>query len=64
MLYAGYRSVVPLPDPGLSVAVYFFLGYSALGFGVLLYLKLSGRDAWLAEAGEAVENAAKNAPGA
>jgi amino acid transporter len=46
ILYAGYRSVVPL-DPQLRGAVYFFLGYTALGGAVLGYLKLSGRDAWL-----------------
>jgi hypothetical protein len=54
--------VVPLPDPGLAIAIYFFLGYSALGAAVLLYLKLSGRDGWLAEAGEAAENAVHGVP--
>ena len=62
ILYAGYRSVVPLPDPGLAIAIYFFLGYSALGAAVLLYPKLTGRDAWLAEAGAAAESAAKAVP--
>jgi hypothetical protein len=59
MLYAGYRSVVPLPDPGLSIAIYFFVGYTAFGVAVLVYLKITGRDAWLAEAGAVVESAAK-----
>jgi amino acid transporter len=60
MLFVGYKAVVPLPDQGLIVAVYFFLGYSALGAGVLLFLKLSGRDAWLTEA---VRNVSVAEPG-
>jgi amino acid transporter len=56
MLYAGYRSLVPLPDPGLTIAIYFFLGYTTLGAAVLLYLKLSGRDAWLSQIEAAVES--------
>jgi len=55
MLFFGYKAVVPLPDEGLRVAVYFFLGYSALGAAALLFLKLSGRDAWLARAGQRFE---------
>jgi hypothetical protein len=62
MLVVAYKSLFPLPDPRLVVAVYFFLGYTALGGLVLLYLKLSGRDGWLAEAGEAAENALKGTP--
>jgi amino acid transporter len=56
MLVVAYKSLFPLPDERLRFAVYFFLGYSALGGLVLLYLKLTGRDAWLAEAGQAAEN--------
>ncbi|HVY27843.1 MAG TPA: APC family permease [Polyangiaceae bacterium] len=62
MLVVAYKSLFPLPDPRLVVAVYFFFGYTALGGVVLLYLKLTGRDAWLAEAGEAAESALKGAP--
>jgi len=47
--------VVPLPDPGLSISVYFFLAYSALGGAVLVYLKLTGRDAWLRALGAGAE---------
>jgi amino acid transporter len=54
MLFFGYKAVVPLPDPGLLVAVYFFVGYSALGGAVLLFLKLTGRDAWLTQAEQGV----------
>jgi amino acid transporter len=61
MLYAGYRSVVPLPDPGLTVAIYFFLGYTALGAAVLVYLKLSGRDAWLSSVGQGAVEVAPEA---
>ena len=57
MLVVAYKSLFPLPDPRLIFAVYFFLGYSALGGLVLLFLKLSGRDGWLAEAGNAAESA-------
>ena len=59
ILYAGYRSLVPL-DPQLKGAVYFFLGYTALGGAVLGYLKLTGRDAWLTrlELAQSVENSA------
>lgn len=55
MLVVAYKSLFPLPDPRLIVAVYFFLGYTALGGVVLLYLKLSGRDAWLEEAERGVD---------
>jgi hypothetical protein len=57
MLFFGYKSVVPLPDAGLRFAVYFFVGYSALGAGVLGFLKLSGRDAWLERVNEDVRRA-------
>jgi amino acid transporter len=55
MLVVAYKSVFPLPDPRLIAAVYFFLGYTALGGLVLLYLKLSGREAWLDEAERSVD---------
>jgi hypothetical protein len=51
----GYKSLVPLPDEGLRFAVYFFIGYSALGAAVLLFLKWSGRDAWLQRVSDGVE---------
>lgn len=54
MLFFGYKAVVPLPDQGLRVAVYFFLGYSVLGAAVLLFLKLTGRDGWLEQAEQSV----------
>jgi hypothetical protein len=55
MLFLGYKSLVPLPDEGLRFAVYFFIGYSALGAAVLLFLKWSGRDAWLQRVSDGVE---------
>jgi amino acid transporter len=47
MLFFGYKSVVPLPDEGLRYGIYFFVAYTALGAGVLVFLKVTGRDAWL-----------------
>jgi hypothetical protein len=65
MLFIGYKSVVPLPDEGLRFALYFFAGYSALGAAVLVFLKVTGKDAWLTRVGEAADSAdnADNAGG-
>ena len=54
MLYVGYKSVVPLPDPPARYAIFLFLAYSAAGAGILLYLKGRGREDWLAKAGQAM----------
>jgi amino acid transporter len=55
MLYVGYKSVVPLPDPPARYALLLFVVYTALGGALLAYLKLRGRDDWLERAGLAME---------
>jgi len=50
MLYVGYKSVVPLPDPPARYALFVFLGYTALGGAMLAYLKSRGREDWLEQA--------------
>jgi amino acid transporter len=57
VLYVGYKSVVPLPDPPARYALFFFAAYTAAGAGVLAYLKARGREHWLARAGLAMEEA-------
>jgi amino acid transporter len=55
VLYVGYKSVVPLPEPPARYALFVFVAYTALGAGVLLYLKSRGREEWLDKAGLAME---------
>ena len=55
VLYVGYKSIVPLPDPPARYALFLFLAYTALGGGVLVYLKSRGREDWLTKAGLAME---------
>jgi amino acid transporter len=50
MLFVGYKSVVPLPDPPARYALFVFLGYTALGGALLAYLKSRGREDWLEQA--------------
>jgi amino acid transporter len=54
VLFVGYKSIVPLPDPPARYAIFFFLAYTAAGVGVLLYLKSRGREDWLEKAGLAM----------
>jgi amino acid transporter len=55
MLYVGYKSIVPLPDPPARYALFLFLGYTGLGAALLAYLKWRGREEWLDRAGLAME---------
>jgi amino acid transporter len=55
VLYVGYKSVVPLPDPPARYAILFFALYTAIGAAVLVYLKRRGREDWLQKAGLAME---------
>jgi amino acid transporter len=55
MLYVGYKSIVPLPDPPARYALFVFVGYTALGAALLAYLKWRGREEWLDRAGLAME---------
>jgi amino acid transporter len=55
MLYVGYKSIVPLPDPPARYALLLFVVYTALGGALLAYLKWRGRDDWLERAGLAME---------
>jgi len=55
MLYVGYKSVWPLPDPPARYAIFFFVAYTALGGAVLVYFKSRGREDWLDKAGLAIE---------
>src|SRR5260370_17139407 len=50
MLFVGYKSVVPLPDPPARYALFVFLGYTALGGALLAYLKSRGREDCLEQA--------------
>jgi hypothetical protein len=50
MIYVGYKSVVPLPDPPARYAIFVFLGYTALGAALLAFLKSRGREDWLERA--------------
>jgi amino acid transporter len=55
MLFVGYKSVVPLPDPPARYAIFLFVAYTAVGAGMLLYLKSRGREDWLEKAGQAMQ---------
>ncbi len=55
MVYVGYKSVWPLPDPPARYAIFFFVAYTALGGAILAYLKSRGREDWLDKAGQAME---------
>jgi amino acid transporter len=55
MLYVGYSSVVPLPAAPDRYALFLFLAYTALGAGLLAFLKWRGREEWLDRAGLAME---------
>jgi amino acid transporter len=54
VLFVGYKSVVPLPDPPARYALFIFVCYTALGAAVLIYLKRRGREDWLEKAGLAM----------
>ena len=53
--YVGYKSAVPLPPPPEQWAPVILVIYFALGGGVLLWLHLTGRRAWMAQAQSIME---------
>ena len=55
MLYVGYKSIVPLPDPPVRFAPVLFVAYTGLGAALLAYLKWRGREDWLDRARLAME---------
>ena len=55
VLYVGYKSVVPLPDPPARYAILFFALYTAIGAAILVYLNRRGREDWLEKAGQAMQ---------
>jgi hypothetical protein len=55
MLFVAYKSIVPLPDPPARYALVFFVIYTAIGGGLLGYLKARGREDWLDRARLAME---------
>jgi amino acid transporter len=57
VLYVGYKSVVPLPEPPARYAIVLFLAYTAAGAAFLAYLKSRGREDWLGKAGVAMQEA-------
>jgi amino acid transporter len=61
VLFVGYKSIVPLPDPPARYAIFFFLIYTAAGGAILLYLKSRGREDWLEKAGLAMAETERGA---
>jgi amino acid transporter len=59
MLVVAYKSVVPLPEPPARYALVLFLGYTAVGVGVLAYFRLKGNEDWLTKAGQAMQETAE-----
>jgi amino acid transporter len=55
MLFVGYKSIVPLPDPPARYALVLFVVYTGLGGALLAYLKWRGREDWLERARLAME---------
>ena len=55
ILYVGYKSIVPLPEPPARYALLLFALYTTLGGALLVCLKWRGREDWLERAGLAME---------
>jgi amino acid transporter len=55
VLWVGYKSVYPLPPPPSTYAPIVMAVWFVIGIGLLVALKLRGREEWLIEAGRAVE---------
>ena len=56
MIYVGYKTIDPAPesfDPPACYAPYFVAIWLALGIGLLVAMKLRGREEWLLNAGQA-----------
>jgi amino acid transporter len=54
VLWVGYKSVVPLPDPPVRYAPAILGGWALIGAAILIVLKLRGQEEWLARAGMAM----------
>ncbi len=55
VLWVGYKSVYPLPPPPSTYAPIVMVVWLLIGVGMLVVLRLRGREQWLIEAGRAVE---------
>ncbi len=56
LLYVGYKTIDPAPDPfdpPASYAPYLVIVWLAIGVGLLVIMKLAGREQWLLKAGQA-----------
>ena len=56
MIYVAYKTVDPWPDlfdPPASYAPYLVIVWLAIGVGLLVAMKLAGREEWLLKAGQA-----------
>ena len=56
MIYVGYKTIDPAPDPfdpPASYAPYLVAAWLGLGMLLLVAMKLAGREAWLLKAGQA-----------
>jgi amino acid transporter len=56
MLYVGFKTVYPAPDhydPPVNYAPYLVGAWLLLGIGLLVVMKLAGRESWLLKAGQA-----------
>jgi amino acid transporter len=55
LLWVGYKSIVPLPDPPVSYAPFIVVVWLVAGIILVSLLSRTGREEWLRKAGAVME---------